>query len=195
MTPSLIPLTPRTLEFRRRPFRLLKDRHLFDTEDVATTDTSQEFFVSAAGKRKSQAIFAGDQSLVKEANCFLVVALQAVVRNRRLEESEWLVFHNYGYFVFSVTVPESVTVDEDRIAHIAPGPNYEQFLNTTNDAVAAGREYSSRRTYLVGENKVVPGGRAVEFVLNWSEAGVGNGLNSTASVSIVLAGAEYEPGA
>lgn len=193
MNVALLPLLPRSVSFRRRPFRILKDRHLFDTEDVLTTDISKDYFKSANGKRKSQAIFTGDLSLVKEANIFLVMAMQVLIRDRVLTGAEWRTFHQKGFFRFDVIVPESVTVDEDRISAIAPGPNFEQFLNTVDNTVDSGREYVDRRSYLVGENKIVPGGRAVEFTLNWQEAG-GNGLTATTSVSVIVAGGEYEPG-
>jgi len=195
MNVALLPLLPRGIQFRRRPFRVLKDRHLYDSVDVLTTDISADYFKTAAAKRKSQAIFTGDLSLVKEANIFLVMQIQALIRDRVLTSAEWKAFYNKGWFKFDVIVPETVTVDEDRLSAIAPGPDLERFTTSTdvNEAVDYGRHYVDRRTYMVGENKIVPGGRAIEFTLNWQEAG-GNGLTTTTGVSIVFAGGEYEPG-
>lgn len=193
MNVSLLPLLPREVNFRRRPFRILKDRHLYDTEDVTSADIQKEYFKSAAGKKKSQALFTGDLSLVKEANIFLVMQIQVLIRDRILTKTEWKTFHQKGFFTFSVIVPETVTVDEDRISSIAPGPDIERFGVPDDAAVNYDRSYVGRRTYMVGENKIVPGGRAIEFVLNWTETG-GNGLAATASVSVVLSGGEYEPG-
>lgn len=193
MNVRLLPLLPRGIDFRNRKFRLLKDRHLYDTVDVLTTDTTVQFFVTIGNKRKSQAIFTGDFSLVKEANLFLVIQLQALVRSLVVTGAVWRSLFNNGSFTWNVIVPETVTVDEDRLSAIAPGPDYEQFLSTTDNAVAAGRTYPDRRTYLTGANKIVPGGRALEFTCNWQEAG-GNGLAATTSLSIVFAGGEYEPG-
>ena len=192
MNVGLLPLLPRGIDFRNRKFRLLKDRHLFDTEDVLAADTTKSFFVSIGTKKKSQAIFTGDFSLVKEANLFLAIQLQCLIRDRALPNAEWLSFFNKGSFQWNVIVPETVTVDEDRLASIAPGPEH------TGDVDAAayvpdGARYEHRRTYLTGANKIVPGGRAIEFTLNWQESG-GNGLSTTTSVSIVFAGGEYEPG-
>ena len=195
MNVALLPLVPRGMGFRSRQFRLLKDRHIYDTVSVLTTDTVSPFFVTVSGKKKSEALFAGDQSLVKEANIFLVMGLQATVKDRTLTKAEWLTFFNKGFFNFTCTVPESVTIDEDRLAAIAMGPGLELFNTTSALDVAGvfGRQYVDRRSYLVGENKVIPGGRAVEFSLNWLESG-GNGLASTAITTVILAGGEYEPG-
>lgn len=192
MNVGLLPLFPRGVDFRSRRFRLLKDRHLFDTEDIATTDTTKQFFVSISSKRKSQAIFTGDFSLVKEANLFLVVGLQALVRDVTLTVAIWRTFFNKGAFQWNVIVPETVTVDEDRLSAIAPGPDW--FSSQSADAVTSGgTKYEDRRSYLTGANKIVPGGRAIEFTVNWQESG-GNGLSTTTSLSIVFAGGEYEPG-
>lgn len=194
MNVAHLPLLTRTIDFRTRQFRLLKDKHLYDTESIATTDTSKDFFLSTSGKKKSQALFQGDKSLVKEANLFLPVALQALVRSRRLTPAEWIAFNEKGYFVFAITVPEDVTVDEDAISAIALGPDKERATTAAaiDEAVAFDRSYQGRRTYLVGENKVVPGGRAIAFTTNWAESG-GNGLLSAADLKIVFAGGEYEP--
>lgn len=192
MNVGLLPLFPRGVDFRARRFRLLKDRHLFDTEDIATTDTTKQFFVSISSKRKSQAIFTGDFSLVKEANLFLVVGLQALVRDVTLTVAIWRTFFNKGAFQWNVIVPETVTVDEDRLSAIAPGPDW--YSSNSADAVTSGgTKYEDRRSYLTGANKIVPGGRAIEFTVNWQEA-AGNGLSTTTSLSIVFAGGEYEPG-
>lgn len=194
MNAALIPLMPKSLRFRNRNFRLLKDRHLFDTENVATTDVSKDFFKSLGTKRKSQAIFTGDLSLVKEANVFLVVQLQAIIRDGVVIIADWLSFFGKGFFRWDVIVPETVTVDEDMLAAIAPGPWAEPIPGGTavDQAVADDRSYMGRRTYLAGENKVVPGGRAVEFAVNWSETG-GNGLTAAQDLTIVFGGGEYEP--
>jgi hypothetical protein len=194
MNAALIPLMPKTLRFRNRNFRLLKDRHLFDTENVLTTDVSKDFFKTLGTKRKSQAIFVGDLSLVKEANVFLAVQLQAVIRTLQVIAADWLSFFRNGYFRWDVIVPETVTVDEDQLAHISPGPDMEQFPGgTATDIAASGDEtYMGRRTYLAGENKVVPGGRAVEFSVNWSETG-GNGLTAAQDLTVIFGGGEYEP--
>jgi len=190
---GLLPLVPRGVDFRNRKFRLLKDRHVYDTEPISTTDTTKQFFVTIGSKRKSQAIFTGDFSLVKEANLFLVVQLQAYVRDRILPKAEYLPFFNKGAFVWNVIVPETVTVDEDRLFHIAQGP--APFGDTDADQYQSdsGPRYEGRRTYLTGANKIVPGGRAIEFTTNWQETG-GNGLTTTTDLSIIFAGGEYEPG-
>jgi hypothetical protein len=195
MNVALLPLLPRGMEFRGNHFRILKDRHLFDTVAVATTDTTDSFFVSISTKKKSQAIFSGDQSLVKEANIFLVVGLQAIPRDVNQTNAVFKTFFRKGHFSFVCTVPESVVIDEDQLSSIAAGPNFELFANTNalDIAVDASRTYVGRRTYLVGENKVIPGGRAVEFTLNWLEA-AGNGLTGATDVTTILAGGEYEPG-
>ena len=192
MNAGLLPLLPRTVSFRKRPYRLLKDRHLFDTEDIATTDTSKDYFRQIGTKRTSQAIFTGDFSLVKEANIFLAVAIQALVRDRVLTKAEWLQFWNKGAFRWDVIVPETVTVDQDRLVSIGAGPDIERFA-AVDESVNYGRHYIDRRTFLVGTNKIVPGGRAIEFTIKWEEAG-GNGLTATTSVSVIFAGGEYEPG-
>lgn len=195
MNAALLPLYPKGVDFRNRKFRLLKDRHLFDTENIATTDLTKQYFRSIGTKVKSQAIFTGDFSLVKEANLFLVVQLQALVRDGILTSAEWRTFFNKGAFNWDVIVPETVRVDEDRLSSIAPGPEVQRFTTQTdlNEAVDYGRLYDKRRTFIVGANKIVPGGRAIEFVCNWQEA-AGNGLTAAKDLSIVFAGGEYEPG-
>ncbi len=195
MNSVLLPLLPRTITFRDRDFRVLKDRHIFDSVDVLTTDGSAQFFVTISSKKKSQAIFTGDFSLVKEANLYLVVQQQALTRDRVLTEAEFLTFFMKGYFTWNVIVPETVTVDEDRLEHVADGPGIERFStqNALNEAVPNARRYDLRRTYLVGANKIVPGGRAIEYTITWPEA-AGNGLTTTTSVSVVFSGGEYEPG-
>jgi hypothetical protein len=132
---------------------------------------------------------------VKEANIFLVVGLQAIPRDVNQTNAIFKTFFRKGHFSFVCTVPESVVIDEDQLSSIAAGPNFELFANTNalDVAVDASRTYVGRRTYLVGENKVIPGGRAVEFTLNWLEA-AGNGLTAATDVTVILAGGEYEPG-
>jgi hypothetical protein len=196
MTPGLLPLLPKSIDFRGRKFRLLKDRHLFDSESVLTTDTSHAFFVTISTKKKSQAIFTGDFSLVKEANLFLVVSLQALIRDRILPSAEWNPFYKKGRFLWNVIVPETVAVDEDRILSIAPGPDLDHYTGGTlavDNTWAYDRTYYGRRTFLQGANKVVPGGRAIEMTLFWEETG-GNGLTATTDVSVIFGGGEYEPG-
>jgi len=196
MNVALLPLLPRSIQFRERKFRLLKDRHVFDTESIATTDTSKDFFLTVSGKKKSQANFQGDKSLVKEANLFLAIGLQAETRSRVLTSAEWKTFFNKGAFTFAIIVPETVTVDEDQLGSIAPGPDLERNTDASaaavNEATAWDRTYMGRRAYLVGENKIVPGGRAIEFSVKWEEGG-GNGLASAADLRIIFAGGEYEP--
>lgn len=194
MWAGLLPLFPRTIDFRGRKFRLLKDRHLFDTAILSTTTTTQSFFVTIGTKVKSQAIFTGDFTLVKEANVYLSVQLQALVRDRVLTGSERRTLFNKGWFQFNCIVPETVTVDEDRLEAISPGPDHRVlFTATTEVAEDGGWQYENRRTYLQGANKVIPGGRAIEFTVNWQEAG-GNGLTTTTDLSVIFAGGEYEPG-
>ena len=191
---SLLPLLPRDLEFRGNKFVLLKDRNVYDSVDVLTSDTQQNYFVSTQSKKKSQANFTGDYTLVKEANVFLVVQLQFIARDALLADSVWLTFWRKGYFSWKITTPEEVTVDEDRLDHIGGGPRPEIFSTETNndEVVHSASRYSDRRTYLVGENKVVPGGRAIDFTAYWSESG-GNGLAATVNTSVVFGGGEYEP--
>jgi len=197
MNVALLPLLPKTIKFRDRAFRLLKDRHVFDTTPVAVADTSADFFLTVTGKRKSQANFQGDKSLVKEANLYLVVGLQAETRTRVLSSAEWKTFFNQGSFTWSIIVPETVVVDEDYIGAIAPGPDAERFTDASaaaiDEAVAWDRTYMGRRTYLVGENKIVPGGRAIEFSCRWEETGIGNGLTAATDLRVIFAGGEYEP--
>jgi len=201
MQVAMLPLLPRGIDFRNRKFRLLKDRHIFDTESIALLDTTKSYFVTVGTKRKSQAIFTGDYSLVKEANLFLPIALQALPRyaaaRTPLAIAEAPPFWNAGWFQWNVIVPETVTVDEDRLAAIAPGPELQGDYDNTYIWGGGGngdRSYANRRTYLVGANKIIPGGRAIEFTVNWQETG-GNGLVATAlDLSIVFAGGEYEPG-
>ena len=162
--------------------------------NVATSDTTADYFLSTSSKKKSQYNFQGDKSLVKEANIFLTVALHAYLRNVRPTVSVWQTFFEKGSFAFDVTVPETVRVDEDMLSSITTGPSFEIF-NTTNALDVAGawdRSFQGRRTYLVGENKIVPGGRAIEFQTKWEESG-GNGLSAAADLRVIFAGGEYEP--
>lgn len=195
MNVALLPLLPRGMGFRGHDFRILKDKHVYDTVSVLTTDTTDSYFVSISTKKKSQAIFSGDQSLVKEANIYLVVGLQTIPRDQNITNAIFKTFFRKGHFSFICTVPESVVIDEDQMSAIAAGPNFEIFANTNalDIATDASRNYVGRRTYLVGENKVIPGGRAVEFTLNWLES-AGNGLATTTDITVFLAGGEYEPG-
>jgi hypothetical protein len=190
---GLLPLLPRSIDFRKRKFRLLKDRHIYDTEVMATTDTTKSFFVSIGTKKKSQAIFTGDFSLVKEANLYLVMQLQAFVRDRILPKVEYLPFFGKGSFQWNVIVPETVTVDEDRLHHISQGPSATGDTDADERQSDASPRYEARRSYLVGANKIVPGGRAIEFNCNWQETG-GSGLSTTTDLSVIFAGGEYEPG-
>jgi hypothetical protein len=193
---ALLPLLPRKIMFRDRNFRLLKDRNIFDVESIATTDVAKSFFLTLGTKAKSQANFQGDKSLVKEANLFLAVGLQASTRARVITKAEWKVFFEKGFFSWAIIVPETVEVDNDTLAAIAQGPDLERFVDASiaavDEAVAWGRTYVDRRTFLVGENKIVPGGRAIEFTTNWQEA-AGNGLTVATDLRITFDGGEYEP--
>lgn len=196
MNSGLLSLLPRTIKYKDRNYKLLKDRHIFDTNTIATTDISADFFKTTSGKKKSQANFTGDLSLVKEANIFLVFQAQAEIRDRILTKAEWKPFFQKGYFIFNVIVPETITVDEDNLSALASGPDASITMDATAAAFTAAtawdRTYAGRRTYIVGENKVVPGGRAVEFTVSWSESG-GNGLAAAADLRLIFGGGEYEP--
>lgn len=196
MNVAHLPLMPPGISFRDRKFRLLKDRHLFDTETIAAADLSKDFFLTGAAKKKSQAIFTGDKSLVKEANLFLCVNHQAEIRTRVLTLAEWKAFFGKGSFRFDIIVPETVTVDEDNLSAIAPGPDVYRRVDAaaaaTDQALPFDRSYIGRRTFLVGANKIVPGGRAIEYSVRWEEVG-GNGLTAAADLRIIFGGGEYEP--
>ena len=194
MNVALLPLVPKSIRFRGRNFRLLKDRNVYDTEAVVVADTTKDFFKSTLAKKKSQANFTGDLSFVKEANIFLSVQLQTSTRDRILTSAEWKAFYGTGSFRWDVIVPEAVTVDEDTLGSIALGPDVERFTtqNNINEAVAYGRTYVDRRTYLAGENKIVPGGRSIELTATWAEVG-GNGLAAPVSMVMCFGGGEYEP--
>jgi hypothetical protein len=188
-------LFPQTVTFRGTTFRLLKDKSIRDSIFIAAAATQAEAFLTKGGKSSAQANFFGDMSLVREHNIFMVLQVSIFPRLRQLTPDEAYNFYNRGYFEFKVIEPEKVTVDEDILMNVFTHIDVERFVTAGGvDAVTSyGRDVINRRTYLITENKFVPGGRSIQFVLNWTEAG-GAGLQRTTEFCVEFFGAEYEAG-
>lgn len=186
-------LFPKSVNFEGINYVLLKDKNIRDTETVTPAETQQEYFLTRNTKQRSQANFFGDQSLVREKNLFLILQASFYPRSRFLTADEWYNVYHHGFFEMKVVEPEKVTVDEDILANIAPHLGPEQFSDAADAVISFGRGAIDRRTYLINENKFVPGGRSFEFVCNWPEA-VGNGLLIATDFVVELYGAEYERG-
>jgi hypothetical protein len=184
-------LFPKTVTFEGINYVLLKDKNIVDTETITPAETQQEFFTTKTAKLRSEANFFGDQSLVREKNLFMVLQLSIYPRFRILTATEWFTFYHFGFFEMKVVEPEKVTVDEDRLVTISPHLGPEQFDSGFDAVVPSGRNAIDRRTYLINENKFVPGGRSFEFVVNWVEA-EGNGLLINTEFCVEIYGAEYE---
>ncbi len=184
------------IDYRGRKFEALKDRNVRDTEAVATTDVSKSFFLQVGTKTKSQANFQGDKSLVKEANVFLPLQVRAYTREE-LTITEFLAFWHKGYVELKKLVPDTITVDEDNLANWACGPVQQLFYDFSAparpaNAMPGDQRQEGKRTFIVPENKLYPGGRAIECQTTWQEAG-GNGLADEADLVVEFYGVEFEP--
>ena len=195
-------LFPESVTFDKKSYVLLKDRSFIDTEEVATGDTRTEFFESKSGKETSEANYHGDQSLVREKNLFMILQLSFYPRIRMLDHDEWLSVYRRGFFELKVSAPEEVTVDEDVLANIAGHVGEKRYISQDDHGDSAGLGAIDRRTYLITENKFVPGGRSFQFVVNWPEGAAsapgaaavasGNGLLVATDFCVEVYGAEYE---
>jgi hypothetical protein len=185
-----------TIQYRGRNFEALKDRHIRDTENVLKTDVGKYFFVTLGAKQKSQANFQGDKSLVKEANVFLPLQVRGHTRSL-LTITEFFSFWHKGYAELKKLVPDTITVDEDNLGNWSTGavlqPFYDNSAAPVANATPGDQRLEGRRTYIVPENKLFPGGRAVECLVSWQEAG-GNGLVvASCDLAIEFYGVEFEP--
>jgi hypothetical protein len=197
-------LFPKSLTFENHSYVLLKDKSIYDTVTIATGDTRTEYFLSKSGKQFPQANFFGDESLVREKNVFMVLQLSFYPRVRLLDVDEWHSVYHRGFFEMKVVEPEKVTVDEDKLVNISPhiGASRTATASGIDEADSAGRNAIDRRTYLINENKFVPGGRSFQFVVTFPEAAAsspgaaaaaaGNGLLVSTDFVVELYGAEYE---
>jgi hypothetical protein len=184
------------IDYRGRKFEALKDRNIRDTESVATTDVSKAFFLQIGTKTKSMANFQGDKSLVKEANVFLPLQVRAYTR-KVLTVAEFLAFWHKGYVELKKLVPDTITVDEDNLGNWSTGPVMSNFYDASApsriaDAMPGDQRPEGKRTYIVPENKLYPGGRAIECQIQWQESG-GNGLTGAADAVVEFYGVEFEP--
>ena len=185
-----------TIDYRGRKFEALKDRNIRDTESIALLDVSKSMFIQIGTKTKSQANFQGDKSLVKEANVFLPLQVRAYTRDI-LTIAEFIVFWFKGYVELKKLVPDTITVDEDNLGNWSTGavlqPFYDNSAAPVANATPGDQRLEGRRTYIVPENKLFPGGRAVECLVSWQEAG-GNGLVvASCDLAIEFYGVEFEP--
>lgn len=191
---SLRQLWGNEVTFAKRDFVALKDRNVRDTESIATTDTSKSFFETLSTKKKSQANFQGDKSLIREANLFLILQARAFIRNRLPTNAEFMKVFNTGYYELKKLTPDTITIDEDNLLSLTPG-----CLSTRNsggtlaidEALPGDSRQEGRRTYISPENKMYPGGRTIEFKITWEEGA--NGLASAAEMVIEFYGIEFEP--
>ncbi len=184
-----------TIEYRGRKFEALKDRNIRDTESIAKTDVSKSFFVSLGSKQKSQANFQGDKSLVKEANVFLPLQVRAYTRDL-LTITEFFAFWHKGYAELKKLVPDTITVDEDNLANWSTGavlqPYYDNSAAPVANALPGDQRQEGKRTFIVPENKLFPGGRAIECLVTWSETG-GCGTSASHDLVTEFYGVEFEP--
>lgn len=194
-SPALKDLLPREVQFGGQRFVFLEDRHIYDSTTIATGDTTARFFLTLTGKESSQANFRGDQSLVREDNIFVPLQVSIGPRFRTFSNAEYVVFYGQGNVVFQITSPQKITVLEDRNVNVAPAVALESFDGGSlgvDKAVPWARRFEDRRTFIIPENKIVRGGRNIDFRLEWNEA-AGNGLSLDTDVFAEFYGAEYEP--
>jgi hypothetical protein len=187
------------IEYRGRKFDALKDRHIRDTETVLKAATSAQFFMTLTAKQKSQANFQGDKSLVKEANVFLPLQVRAYPRlvntgaglvGQSLSIADYVQMFHRGYVELRKLVPDTITVDEDNLANISTGPTWLDL--TVANAQAGDQRIEGRRTFIVPENKLFPGGRALELEVSWKEAAA-LGTATSAELVVEFYGVEFEP--
>lgn len=185
-------LLPEEVEFDGVEYVLLKDREIRDSIFIAAADRQAEAFVTRGTKSRAQANFFGDQSIVREKNLFMVLQVQIKPRRRAFLEDEWHDFYERGYYEMAVNLSEKVIVEEDILANVSGGPRPERVTNdpTVDESYGYGALPENRRTFLVSENKFIPGGRSIQFVMTWPE-GV-NGLLVTTEMAVGLYGGEYE---
>jgi len=182
------------VDFANRSFVPLKDRSIRDTVSVTTAASSADYFETIAGKRKSAANFQGDKSLVREANLFLILQLRAYIRDRVPTLAEFLPFFNEGYYQMKKLTPDTITIDEDNLINLTPGVLTTHVVEASSgidEAYPGDQRQEGRRTYIVPENKMFPGGRTCEFNVSWNEGA--NGLATTAELVVEAYGIEFEP--
>jgi len=175
-------------------FVLLEDRHIYNTLTVTTTDRDKAFFQTLGSDKLSQSNFRGDQSLVREDNIFVPLQVSVFPRLRLFQKLEGLAFFNRGLAVMQIKDPQKITVLEDNLRNLAPAVGWERFTTETdiNELVPYGRNFRDRRTILIPQNKIVKGGRNIDFSLQWDET-AGNGLTVDTEIVSEFYGGEYEP--
>jgi hypothetical protein len=192
-TLEVIKLIPSEIKIKGQRFVPLRDRFIRDTETIATTDRTKDFFLTKQGKQPSQANFDKEGQLVPEVNAALILGLRAYVRDRTLTRAEWLTFFTTSSYRMRIKTPDEVMVAEETLADIAfgtPLPDRLIIAPSADEAFNPARSLLDMRFFLVGTDKIVKGSNFL-FTVDWKEGA--NGLTASAQLVIELYVVEFEP--
>mgnify|MGYP001051264190 CR=1 FL=1 len=153
----------------------LADRWIYDTENIVTASTEQQYFVTRTGKTIERANFEGDYSIVPEGHVFQLIAqLVCVLRNAdaaantRVTMTDAVELWEQGYMDFAIQ--GGITAREN-LRYVAGGFDFQAIYEPSNlgasDTVMCGTgDHANCRRYEL--EKIIPGGRSVDYYLRWN---------------------------
>lgn len=156
------------------PAVALADRWIYDSENIATVATQQEFFRTTAAKNLNQANFEGDYTLVPEGHVFQTMAhllrVQkdgAAAANAFLTNVDAQELFEQGYVDWKI---QGATQEEICGYYLAGGYDWSIQYQPGNlgagDAVrAADGSRQNVREYRI--TKDIPGGRSLKYFMYW----------------------------
>lgn len=180
--------------------RVVEDKWLYDTENVANAASVTNFFVTKQNKAAFLARFAGDESLVNEGRFFEWIAVELRVLADRVAaafrppEQDLFEMATEGFAEAKIS---DEVVFEENLARMFGGFDFVPVLLNTTAAAAADVRYSAGsgqhgnvRKFAV--SKIVPGGRNFKLRLSWEAAG-GVQLAAARRLQVAVYGIEQVP--
>ena len=165
-------------------------RWIHDSENIVNAQTEQQFFMTKAAKTIDIANFEGDQSLVPEGHVFQVIAHVVHVRrnatvaaNTRLTQPDAVELYEQGYVDWQI---QGTVAERMNARFLAGGFDFATVYEPANigaaDAAVLGNgTHANARRYEM--EKIVPGGRAMDYWLRWP-GGITLGTTRNTMVSL-----------
>lgn len=152
--------------------KVIADRNWYDTISFAGATTApQQFFVTLGTKRKDQALFEGDLSLVKEAEIALIYGMIVFAFDATgtviPPTVDMIKILNQGAYEWK---QDKITVSEDDLRSVTGGINTRQSglaAGAAECVVGDGRHDNIRR---FAKPIFVAGGRTIEFKISLNVA-------------------------
>jgi len=174
----------------------LADRWIYDTENIATAATEQQFFVTRANKTMERANFEGDYSIVPEGHVFQLIAhVVAVLRNAnaaantRVTMTDAVELWEQGYL--DLAIQGSIATREN-LRYLAGGFDFRciyepSHLGASDTMLNGTGDHANCRRYEM--EKIIPGGRSVDYYLRWNGGVV---LGTTRATHVAMFGIQSQ---